>query len=101
MEVENGDIDVVKKLAVVLNRLARREEYDDLLLEVLAEEGEEEEESLVAVADDVALLEVVDGRRLAVRVDVDVERPGAEGHAREVGDFSRLGGREEHRLAVL
>lgn len=86
---------------MVLDRLARREEDDDLLLEVLAEEGEEEEEPLVAVADDVALLEVVDGRRLAVRVDVDVEGTGAERHAREVGDLGRLGGGEEHRLAVL
>jgi large-conductance mechanosensitive channel len=55
MQVEHGDVDIVKQLAMVLHRLAAGEENDDLLLEVLAEKRKEEEEALVAVADDIAL----------------------------------------------
>lgn len=101
VKVEDGDIDVVEELAVVLDRLAAGEEDDDLLLKVLAKEGEEEEEALVRVADDVALLEVLGRRSLAVRIDVDVEGSGAERHASEIGNLGGLGRREEHRLAIL
>jgi hypothetical protein len=61
VKVKNGNVDVVKEFAVILNRLAAREEDNDFLLEVLAKEGEEEEESLVAIADDVTLLEIIGG----------------------------------------
>ena len=101
VEVENGHVDVVQQLAVVLDTLAAREEDDDLLFEVLAEEREQEEESLVGIAHDVTLLEVLGRRRVSVRVHVDVEGTRAERHASEIGNLGRLRSREEHRLSVL
>lgn len=86
---------------MVLNTLATREEDDDLLLEVLAEESEEEEESFVGIANYVTLFEVVGGRSVAVRVDVDVERSRSKRHASEIGDFGGLGSGEKHGLSVL
>lgn len=100
MQVEHRHIDVVEQLGVVLDRVARREEDDDLLLGVLAQEGEQQQEALVRLADDVALLERVVGRGRLVRVDVDVDRAGAERDAGEVSDLGGLRGREEHGLAV-
>lgn len=39
MEIQNGDVNVVEQLAVVLDGSAAREEDDDLLFEVLPQEG--------------------------------------------------------------
>lgn len=101
MEVKDRDVDVVEQLGVILDRVAAREKDNDLLFDVFAEEREKEHESLVRVADDIALLEHVDGRGLFRRVDIDVERPRAEGYACQVCDFGRLRSGKEHRLAVF
>ena len=61
MQVEDGDVDEVEELRVVLDRVARGEEYDHLLLEVLLEEGEEEHEAVRRLAHDESLLEVRPG----------------------------------------
>ena len=101
MEVERRHVDVVEQLGVVLHALATAEEDNDLLLQVFPEEAEQEQEPLVRIADDVTLLEIVGRRRLALRVNVDVQRSGTERHAGEVGNLGRLSRREEHRLPVL
>ena len=46
VEVEDREVDVVEELRVVLDRVARGEEDDHLLLEVLLEEGEEQHEAV-------------------------------------------------------
>lgn len=86
---------------MVLDRIAAREEDDDLFLEVLAEEGEEKEEATIAIANDVALLKAGDSRGFFVGVDVDVQRTGSKGDAGEIVDLGRLRRREEHRLSVV
>jgi N-acetylglutamate synthase/N-acetylornithine aminotransferase len=86
---------------MVLHRVATTEEHDDLLLEVLLEECKEEHEPLIRVADDITLLEHVDGGGLLLVIDVDVEGSRTERDAGEVGDFGGLRGGEEHGLAVL
>lgn len=40
VKVEDGYVDVVQELGVELDRVARREEDDDLLLQVLLQERE-------------------------------------------------------------
>lgn len=42
MKVENGDIDVVQEFGVILDGIATREEYHDLLLEVFLQKREKE-----------------------------------------------------------
>ena len=98
VELEDGDVDVVEELGVELDRGAGAEEDDDLLAEVLFEEGEEEAEAHVALGDDVALLERLDGGGAAVAVDVDKDGLG-EREARDVLDLVGHGRAEEHRLA--
>jgi len=39
MQIQNWNIDVVEEFAVVFDGRAAREEYNDLLLEVLPQEG--------------------------------------------------------------
>lgn len=101
MQVENGYVNVVEKLAVVVDALATTEEDDDLLSLVLLEEREQEQEPPVALADDVALLEGRNSRGCLVGDDVDEQRSRPERDPGEVGDFGRLRGREKHRLSVL
>ena len=66
VNVEHGHVDVIEQLGVVLDGIARREEDDDLLLPILLEEGEEQHEAVLRLADDEALLERRDGRRLGL-----------------------------------
>ena len=47
VKVQDRNVDVIQQLGVVFDRVAAREENDDLLLHVLFEEGEEEEEAAV------------------------------------------------------
>ena len=96
MEVEHGDIDVVEQLRVELDRVARREENDDLLFaQILLQEREEQQEPLVRLADHIALLKALDGGGVAVLLDIDVQRVLAERHARQVLDLGRLCRREK------
>jgi hypothetical protein len=101
VKIKDRHIDVVEQLGMVFHRVATTEEHNDLLLKVLLEEREEEHEALIRVANDVALLEHVDGGSLLLVVDVDVEGSGTERDSGEVGDFGGLRGGEEHGLAVL
>jgi hypothetical protein len=100
VQVQNGNIDIVQQLCVVLYRIATAEKDDDLFLEVALEKAKQEEEPLVALAHDIALLEHVDGTGRFLLVDVDVQRAGTERDARQVGDFGGLRGGKQHRLAV-
>ncbi|KAG5461665.1 MAG: hypothetical protein BJ554DRAFT_6101 [Olpidium bornovanus] len=93
VEVQDWYIDVVQQLRVVLDRIAAREENDDLLLEVLFQEREEEEEPLFRIAHHVALLQSLRCGDLFVLVNVN-RNPG------EVFDLGGLRGGEEHRLAI-
>ena len=101
MQIQNRCVNVVQQLRVIFDGIAAGEEDDDLLLKVFFEEGEEEEEAAVGGADDVALRERRDGACALGLVDVDVERAGAKGYSREVGDLRGLRCREEHGLAVF
>lgn len=101
MKVKDWDINVVEQFGVVLDRVAAREEDDDLLLDVLSQECEEQHESLIRVAHHVALFEHVDGRGFFGRVDIDVERAGAERYTCQIGHFGRLRSGEKHRLSVI
>lgn len=98
---QNRQVDIIEQLGMVLDRVAAAEKHNNLLLEVPFEEGEEEQEPLVLVANDVALLERLDGAVRLLLVDVDVEGPRPERDARQVLDLGGLRRREEGRLPVL
>lgn len=76
VQIQDRAVDVVQQLGVVLDGGAAAEEDNDLLLLGLhfAQEGEEKQETLVALAQDVALLQAVDRAVLLLLVDIDVER---------------------------
>jgi len=42
VQIQHRNIDVVEEFAIVLDRSAAREEYDNLLLQVLPQESEKE-----------------------------------------------------------
>ena len=73
MEMEHRDVDVVKKLGMILDGVAATEEDDNFLLELFLEEGEEEEESWFRGADDVALSKGVNGASGVVILHIDVD----------------------------
>lgn len=53
------------------------------------------------ITHDVSLFQIVDGRSFSVRIDIDVERTGTEGHSSKICHFGGLGGGEEHGLTIL
>ncbi len=55
MEVKHGNVDIVEELCMVFHGVAAREEYDDLLFEILLQECEEEEKAAIGGADNVSL----------------------------------------------
>jgi len=55
---------------VILDAVTAAEEHNDLLLEIPLEEGEKEEEPLVAVTDDIALLEACNRAMLFLVIDI-------------------------------
>lgn len=74
VQVQHRAVNVVEQLGVVLDAVAAAEEDNDLLLLGLhfSQERKEQEEALVALAQDIALLQPVDGAVLLLLVDVDV-----------------------------
>ena len=101
VEIEHLEIDVLQEFRVVLDRVAGREEDDDLLLLHLLEEGEQEQETLIGVDNHVALIQTLDCAELLLLVDVDVQGAGTERDAGEILDLCGLCGGEEHGLTVL
>ncbi len=67
----------------------------------LAQKRKQQDKPLVRVAQEIALLQAVDGAKLLFLVDVDVEGPRPQRDAGEVLDLCRLRGGEEHGLAVV
>ena len=74
MNVQDGNVNVVEQLRVVLDAVAAAEEDHDFLFQVLLQEREEQEKAAVCRADDVALLNVVGRRHVIGVVDADVQR---------------------------
>lgn len=101
MEVQNGNVDVVEQLSVVLHRVATGEEDDDLLLHVFLEEGVQEPEACIGRAYHIALCKSRYSASGFFLVDIDEDGIGTERYASEVGNFCRLGGGVKHGLAVL
>lgn len=66
---------------MVLHTLTTTKEYNNFLSQILSQKGEQQQESLVRITHDVSLFQIVDGRSFSVRIDVDVERTGTEGHS--------------------
>jgi hypothetical protein len=101
VKLENGKINVVQQLGVVLNTVAAGEEDNDLLFEVTLEEGEEKQETLVGFTEDVALLQTGDGAMLFPVVNINVQRSGAQRYPGQVLDLGGLCGGEEHGLTFF
>lgn len=101
MEVQDGQVNVVEELGVVLDRVAGRKEDDDLLLfVVLLQEGEEEHESLVALADHVALLQAFGGGKILHLFHINIQGRLAKGHPGQILNLGGLGGRKEEGLTL-
>lgn len=101
VEIQYWNVDVVEQLGVILDRVAAREEDDDLFLQVLLEESEQQHEPPIRLANHVSLFQHVDGRSLLLRVDVDVERTRSEGYTSEISDLCGLRSGEQHGLSVF
>ncbi len=86
MEIEDGEINVVEQLGVVLDGVTAAEEDNNLLLLVLhrLEEREEQDETLVGLAKNVALLQALNSAELLLLVDVDVEGARAQRDASKI-----------------
>lgn len=101
VEIKDRQVNVLQKFAVVLDRVARREENDNLLLGHLLEEREQEEETLVGIDNDVALVDALHCAVLLLLVNVDVEGSGPERYPGKILDLGCLCGGEEHSLALI
>mmetsp|Transcript_48830 Transcript_48830/g.104228 ORF Transcript_48830/g.104228 Transcript_48830/m.104228 type:complete len:208 (+) Transcript_48830:703-1326(+) len=101
MQVEDGQVDVVEELGVVLDRVARGEEDDHLFLQILAQKCEEQQEAARGFAHDKALLERRNGCRLRGLLRGDVDTLLLDCKPRERRDVLRLSGREERGLPIL
>jgi hypothetical protein len=55
VEIKSWDVNVIQKLAVVLDRVAGGHEHDDLLLDVLLQERVQEGKPALALAHNVSL----------------------------------------------
>mmetsp|Transcript_4279 Transcript_4279/g.9394 ORF Transcript_4279/g.9394 Transcript_4279/m.9394 type:complete len:217 (-) Transcript_4279:608-1258(-) len=100
MQIHHRQVDVVEQLGVVLDRVARGEEHNDLLLAVFLQEGEKEEEAIGRLAHDEALLERRHRRGGGALLRGHVDRLVLYGEARKVGHILRLCGREEGGLPI-
>lgn len=101
VQLQNGEINVVQQLGVVLNAVTAGEENNDLLLQVALEEREQQQEALVSLTDNITLLQTLDGTVLLAVVDVDVQRTGAQRDTGQVLDLGGLGSGEQHSLTLL
>lgn len=77
VKIEYGHIDVVEQFSMILDAVAAAHENNDLLARVPFQESEEQQKSPIALADDVALLEMRDGGCGQICVHVDVQRSGS------------------------
>lgn len=55
MKIEDGNVDIIQKLRVELDRIARGEEDNHFLLQILLQEREEEQEPVLAGTDNITL----------------------------------------------
>lgn len=55
MKVQGGNVNVIEKFAVILDRITAGEEDNHLLVQTLFQKGEQQQESLVTFADYIAL----------------------------------------------
>ncbi|KAH3686753.1 hypothetical protein WICPIJ_002275 [Wickerhamomyces pijperi] len=75
VKIQHWQINVVQQLGVVLDRVTRGQEHDNLLLDVLLQEGEQQEETLVGLTHNVTLLQSVNGGSFLFGVNIDEQRP--------------------------
>lgn len=86
---------------MILDTVATTKEDDDLLLEVSFEKGKEQKEPLVAVTNDIALLQPRNGAMFCLVVDIYQQRPGPERDPRQVFDFGGHCRGKQHRLSFV
>lgn len=95
MNVQDGNVNVVEQLRVVLDAVAAAEKHHDLLLQVLLEKGEKKEKAAVRGADDVTLLNVIGRRDIIGVVDTNVQRLALRAENRGRMSVVCVGGRAE------
>lgn len=101
MEIEDGHIDVVQQLSVILDRIAARKEYNNFLLHILLQKREKKKESPIGRANYVSLCQGINcaGGSSVFHIDMQSTRP--EGYSCKVFDLCCCCGREQHGLTTI
>ena len=86
MEIQDGAVNIVEELRVVLDRVATAEEDNNLLLLGLhpSQKRKEQDESLVGVAEHIALFKAIHRAELLLFVDIDIKRSGSQRYPGEI-----------------
>lgn len=74
VKVEHRAVDIVEQLGIVLDGSTAAEEDNDLflLLVHLAQKGKQQNKASISIAQNIALLQAIDGTKLLLLVDIDI-----------------------------